>query len=481
MKTKFSGGSLRANRLAELCGGMLWCDRGGETELRAVCTDSREADEDTVFCAMRGERVDGHDYIAAALAKGCRCVLCERSCEAIEAAGAAAIVVRDSEMALAMLASGIRSQLRCQTVGVTGSVGKTTAKELIASVLSQGLQTYKTEGNRNSLVGMPLSVIEIPQSADWAVLEMGMNHFGEIERLSAVAEPQIAVITNIGTAHMEMLGSRENICRAKLEILCGLRDGGLLLLNGDEPLLSTVGGKSYRTKYVSLERENADFFAKNIQVEDGITRFDAFWQGGEARDLCLRVMGRHNVYNALFAIAVGVTAGLNTEEIRRGLYAYEPDGLRQNLIQVGEWTLLEDCYNASPESMSAALEVLHDYAERNHRRSVAVLGDMLELGVNSPSLHRSIGKRAVELGISQLVTVGERARQIAVGARQRGMSKDRIFSHENAEEVEQLVRDLQERLRAGDVILFKASRGIGAERIVEALKRLTESNYKPKI
>ncbi len=476
MKTEFSMGAISAATVAEMCGGDLWLGRGAATRIYGICTDSSEADKYTAFCALRGERVNGHDYIPQAIARGCRCILCEQSCEAIEAAGISAVVVKDSEMALARFANACRHALTCRTVAVTGSVGKTTTKDMIASVLSVKHKTFRTPGNRNSIIGMPLSLTEIPADTVWAVLEMGMSGFGEIERLSVIGEPEIGVITNIGTAHMEALGSRENICRAKLEILCGLRTGGTLLLNGDEPLLQSIGGKSYKTVYVSTERDNVDFFAKNIRVENHRTLFDLVWSGGEERDLCIRVMGKHNVYAAAFAFAVGSMSGMTAEELREGLLQFEPEGLRQNMNECGNWTFLEDCYNASPEAMNASLEVLHDYSRRSGRRSVAVLGDMLELGSESGALHRRVGAHLAYLGIDRLVTVGAAAGQIAVGAQQMGMDPAHICSGMDPADPASVADTLQELLQPGDVVLFKASRAIGEERIIEALRKMKEAD-----
>ena len=474
MKIKFSKGYLRADALAALCGGFLRDGRGAELLVDGICTDSREADQTTVFCALRGERVNGHDYIKNALAAGCRCILCEQSNPTVEQAGAAAIVVNDTEMALAKFANGYRRGLPCKGVAVTGSVGKTTTKEMISSVLETVFRAYKTPGNHNSLIGMPLSVAEIPADAQWAVLEMGMSGFGEVERLSIIAEPDIAVITNVGTAHMEMLGSRENICRAKLEILCGLRDGGTLILNGDEPLLQNIGGKSYKTVYVSTERENCDFFAKNIRVENGYTLFDIVWKNGVVTDLLVNVMGRHNVYAALFAFAVGVMSGMDAQSIREGLLRFESDGLRQHMEDWGDWTLIEDCYNASPESMLASLEVLREYCEKTCRRSVAVLGDMLELGAQSCAMHQRVGTQLAKLGIRELITLGHYGRQIAVGAQRMGMKSVCSLERPTEDSYGKIAAEIRQRLQPGDVILFKASRGIGEEHIIKALKNLKD-------
>ena len=474
MKIKMSCGVMTADMLASLCGGVLRDGRGAETQVRAICTDSREADEDTVFCALRGDRVDGHDYIKNVLDAGCRCILCEQSNSLVEACGAAAIVVNDTELALARLANAYRHSLNCRVVGVTGSVGKTTAKDMISSVLGCAKQTYKTAGNHNSVIGLPLSVTEIPQDCEWAVLEMGMSGFGEIERLSIATEPDVAVITNIGTAHMEMLGSRENICRAKLEILCGLKAGGTLILNGDEPLLRGIGGRSYRTVYVSLEREDCAYAARNIRVENGYTIFDLVWAGGVEKDLRVNVMGRHNVYAAAFAFAVGILGGVTPEEIREGLLRFAPEGLRQNRSECREWTFFEDCYNASPESMTAALEVLSGFCKQTGRRSVAILGDMLELGVQSAAMHQRVGERATLLGINELITLGKRARHIALGAQRKGHSAVSSFDIPSEETLDSIAREVASKLKPGDVVLFKASRGVGEERLIEALKNLKD-------
>ncbi len=474
MKIKMSCGVMTADQFALLCGGVLRDGWGAETRVKGICTDSREADENTVFCALRGDRVDCHDYIKNALAAGCRCVLCEQSNSSVEESGATAIVVKDTELALAKFANAYRRSMQCRVVGVTGSVGKTTSKDMIFSVLDHAHRAYKTIANHNSVIGLPLSVAQIPQDAEWAVLEMGMSGFGEIERLSIATEPDVAVITNIGTAHMEMLGSRENICRAKLEILCGLKEGGTLILNGDEPLLRGIGGKSYRTIYVSLEREDCAYFAKNIRVMDGYTLFDLTWSGGEEKDLRVNVMGRHNVYAAAFAFAVGILGGMKPDEIREGLLGFASEGLRQARSECGEWTFLEDCYNASPESMTASLEVLSELCRQTGRRSVAILGDMLELGVQSAAMHQRVGERAAMLGIDELITLGARGRQIAVGAQRKGLTSSCSFDVPSEETLESIACAIAQRLRPHDVVLFKASRGVGEERIIEALKKLKD-------
>lgn len=456
---------LTTQEICTMCGGSLVGD--GSIEIRGFCTDSREADEATAFVALRGERVDGHDYIGAACARGCRLVICERVTDGCDVTQ---IVVPDSEMALSHMAAARRRTLSCKTVAVTGSVGKTTTKEMIAAVLSTHASVYRSEGNHNSVIGMPLSVMEIDRAHDFAVLEMGMSGRGEIERMSRSACPDIAVVTNIGTSHMEMLGSRENICRAKLEILCGLREGGVLLLNGDEPLLQGVEGKTYRTLYISLSCENASLFAQNIQVESDGTRFDAVWEGKRYADLRIRVQGRHNVYAALYAFAVGMLSGLTEEEIREGLLLFAPTGMRQNVYPYRGVTVVEDCYNASPESMRAAIDVTVECARRTGGRSIAVLGGMLELGNESDALHRAVGAYAMQAGVDRLLVLGHGGEMIAHGAYDEGFEKERIHVNADTENVVCTAEALRDVLRDGDCVLFKASRSIRMERVLEYWK-----------
>lgn len=457
---------LTARDIARICGATLI---GADADVRicGICTDSREADASTLFVALRGERVDGHDYIDAATLRGCRCVLCEREC----ATDAIGLIVPDTEAALLRLANTYKKMLSCRTVAVTGSVGKTTTKEMIASVLSAHACVYRSGGNHNSVIGMPLSVMEIGHAHSLAVLEMGMSGFGEIERMSLCAMPDIAVITNIGTSHMEMLGSRENICRAKLEITAGLSAGGILMINGDEPLLRDAKKDGCRTVTVSIEHSDADFYAENIRIEEDGTHFDAICRQGACRDLHIRVQGKHNVYAALFAFAVGTVSGMSPEHIREGLLSYLPSGMRQMIVRHGAWTLIEDCYNASPESMRAAIDVLTGCARRGDGRSVAVLGDMLELGVTSDDLHHAVGVYAAEHGVEALVAVGKGGALIARGARAAGMPSEHICEYRDVDALVASTDILKKMLCANDTVLFKASRSVRMERVIEALKK----------
>lgn len=472
MKVNVGCNGLTMTELAQICGGML-CSVGGEVNrdlpFRSVCTDSREAAAGTLFVALGGERVDGHDYIAAAVSSGNDCVLCERIPEAIDRKYLA-VVVDDSIRAVGELAKAYDRRLNHRKVAITGSVGKTTTKEFVASVLSEGFRVHKTEGNYNSNIGMPLSMLSMQNDTEVSVLEMGMSDRGEIEYLSRIAEPDIAIVTNIGTSHMAHLGSRENICHAKMEIVRGLKRGGTLLLNGDDPMLRAYLTPDVDPIFVGIDTD-CDFRAINIRECIGSSIFDIAYGGRLVRNISIPVMGRHNIYAALFAFAVGIRMNLDEATIIGGLNRYRPVGMRQNIYELGSITVIEDCYNASPESMRAAINVLQSLsAQKKAGRMAAVLGNMYELGDSSDSLHEQIGLYFAKHGGSMLYTFGEYAEQIAGGAILGGMEPEQIFRNSDTRSPNITGEMLLHSLRAGDTLLVKASRGAAAERILEYLK-----------
>ena len=473
MKITFSlQNGITAHALARMCRGILQNEENANIQINSLCTDSREADENTAFFALVGERVNGHDYIPAAISAGCRCIISQEPISsAVIGEKIALIIVKDSEMALSYMASAQLEGRTYPVIAVTGSVGKTTTKDMIAAVMREGKRTYVSSGNHNSVIGMPLSVMEIPQDCECAVLEMGMSDFGEIERMSLVAEPDIAVITNIGTSHMEALGDRRGICRAKLEVLCGLKKGGYLILNGDEPLLKNIGGRSYHTVYVSLKRANADFFAQNIRTEFSGTRFDVVHKGVTYPNFYIPVSGRHNVWAALYAFAVATLQGLSPEKIQNGLAHFRPADMRQGITDFEGVTLIEDCYNAAPESMRAAIDVLCECAPKKGHR-IAVLGDMLELGRQSIALHRAVGEYLQERGVDLLIAVGNGGVEIAQGAVEAGMNPANAFLFIDRDNVDAIAKGLHSHVKAGDTVLFKASRGVRLERVIQALREL---------
>ncbi len=472
MKVKIQEAPLPLPWIAEATDGKLLCPEDDAPEIRYICTDSREADAETLFCAIIGERVDGHNYIAAAMKLGCRAVLCQRQpAEAI-----CAVVVPDTVAAMGKLAEAYKNEYLPSlfTVAVTGSVGKTTTKECVAAVLGQGERLFKKDGNYNSTIGLPLSVTEIGRDHTAAVLEMGMSGFGEIESMTNTVHPDVACIVNIGTSHMEHLGSREGIAKAKLEIIQGMKKGSTLLINGDEPLLipakSHCLSRGITCLRVSLTDPTADFYADNISASDKGMSFDLHTSQEILRDLTVPAVGYHMVWAAAFATAVGVLRGMTYESIRQGLLAYRPAGMRQNVTTENGVTFIEDCYNAAPESMAAALSVLKLMAKG---RMIAVLGDMKELGEDTVSLHRAVGHKVADLaqkgGEVHLVTVGDLGAEIAAGAAER-LPTDRIFVSREAAPYEDVVRHLKALIRHGDTVLFKASRAMTLEVIPTAIK-----------
>ena len=472
MKVNVGCNGLTMTELARICGGMLCCV-GGEVKkdlpFRYVCTDSREAAADSLFVALGGARVDGHDYIGAAVSSGNECVLCERLPD-IGDGRYVAVVVEDSLKAIGELAKAYDRRLNHRKVAITGSVGKTTTKEFVAAVLAEAYRVHKTEGNYNSVLGMPLSLLSMQNDTEVSVLEMGMSDRGEIEYMSRIAEPDIAIVTNIGSSHMEYLGSRENICHAKMEIVKGLKAGGTLLLNGDEPMLRAYLTPGVQPVFVGIDSP-CDFRAVNIREEMGRTVFDISYRGKVTENVVIPVMGRHNIYAALFAYAVGVRMNLSDEIILGGLCRYRPVGMRQNIYEIGGVTVIEDCYNASPESMRAAINVLQSLSGRKKAgRMAAVLGDMYELGEKAELFHEEIGMYFAKQGGSLLYTFGQMAEQIACGAILGGMMPEQIYRNGDTRAPEISGEMLLHSLRAGDTLLVKASRGAAAERILTYLK-----------
>lgn len=468
MKIRLGLGRLTADKVAEICGGTLYCVAcENDVLFESVCTDSREADKGSMFVAMRGEKVDGHSFIAKAVELGCRCVIAERV--PLDVKGVAVIVVQDSVRAIRDIAEYVRSLVDIKTVAVTGSVGKTTTKEFISSVLERGYDLYKTGGNFNSVIGMPMSMLELSEHHDAAVFEMGMSGLGEIEYMSEAAKPDVAVITNIGSSHLEALGSRENICRAKMEIVSGLRDGGTLFLNGDEPLLLGHSSDRYDTFYFGTQNEECDYFATNIRSSEHGTLFDMRTPRGSFKDIAISLIGDHNVYNAMVAFSVGLSMEMSEEAIREGLLAYRSVEMRQNIYELGGITVIEDCYNASPESMTAAINVLGTTAKARGGRMIALLGDMRELGDTTVSLHAGVGSYLASKHADYLFTYGELSENLADGAVKNGMSEKHIFRDPTAN-AEAVGKKLLGLLRSGDVLLVKASRALRAEDVIKYVR-----------
>lgn len=476
MKIEFGNGGMRLATLAHLAGGTLRCT-AAEAEMRitSVATDSREVGNGTLFLGIRGERVDGNNFAWTALLGGASAVMVERLPEF-----GAAILVDDTVAALGRIARAVRKAHPVPTVGVTGSVGKTTTKELLYAVLSQKFPTHASKGNFNSTIGLPMSVLESSEDAKAAVYELGMSAFLEIDHMTRIVTPDIAVITTIGTSHMEALGSRENIAKAKLEILNGMSAGSTVILNGDEPLLfrehDAIVKRGIRPLYVRvLDTEipsyAAEITATNLRTEGVRTVFDLTVLGTVYRDLAVNAIGKHTVYAAAIASAVGHLLGLTDAEIRAGLLEFRNAPMRQSIASVGGITVIEDCYNASPESMRAALDVAEALVKQRGGRVMALLGDMRELGTTSAELHRGVGHYAAEKGVSELFTLGEESSEfLSRGAELGGIPSERIHCQRDAAGFESVGEMILSTMREGDVLLVKASRALRAERVVSFLK-----------
>jgi len=460
MKRFFDNGGVSLEEIAVSCGGKTVSN--GEVYITGVERDSRAVKNGDLFIAIKGERVDGHDFVQKAFENGAAAALVEYLPEEVSGNY---IVVPHTVKALGEFSAAYKSALNPLTCGVTGSVGKTTVKQFVYAVLSRKFNTCKTEGNFNNEIGLPLSLLSLNSKHTAAVFELGMSARGEIEYLSRISAPDIAVITNIGTSHIEHLGSREEIRNAKMEIVSGLKEGGKLILNGDEPLLSDVDGAIY----VSLSNEDSQYRLINIRSDENGTLFDLLTPQGVEKDIRISTFGETLALDAALAFAVGDAAGISRNEIRIGLASYEPTGKRQRIRDFKGITFIEDYYNAAPESMRSSIGVLKLTSDRKGGASIAVLGDMRELGSHSAELHRHVGKSVFENKIDRLITFGEEAAEIAKGAAELGMPADRITSFKDLKNVSAVSKAILNIARPGDSVLFKASRAVAMERIVECL------------
>ncbi|HHT63915.1 MAG: UDP-N-acetylmuramoyl-tripeptide--D-alanyl-D-alanine ligase [Bacillota bacterium] len=432
------------------------CRKAPKMQIKNISTDSRKIKTGDLFIALQGENFDGHDFIGMAVEKGASAVIAHKPVS--EGLAVPVIMVTDTSKALLDLAGYYRQKFFKPVIAVTGSVGKTSTKNIIGAVLSSKLSVHKTEANFNNNIGLPLTILQWEDEHDVMVLEMGMRGFGEISALTRVARPSIAVITNIGISHLERLGSRENILRAKMEIVEGFGEKGLLMLNGNDPLLSKVAS-GYSGKIVYVGREiDADYTAYDIvnKGEEGVS----FKVKLENREYTFNIpaVGEHHVANALFGIACGVELGLKPEEIISGLENFRPEKLRGDILERSGIKFINDCYNASPDSMKAALKILANLARG--KRAIAVIGNIFELGEMAGPGHYQVGEMCRELNIDFTAIIGENAPDVARGI---GDSKKyRIFDNHEA-----IVRFLKGYLKKGDVVLIKGSRGMRMEKILE--------------
>lgn len=421
-----------------------------------ISTDSRKVKKGNLFIALSGENFDGHDFIHKAVERGAAAVIAAKPLA--EHPGVPMVLVEDTGQALLDLAGFYRQKFSRPVIAVTGSVGKTSTKNMIAAALSAKCRVHKTQGNFNNNIGLPLTILQWEETHDVMVVEMGMRGLGEISALSRAARPTIAVITNIGISHVERLGSRENILQAKMEIVEGLGENGVLMLNGNDPLLNRVK-PDYPGKVIDVGVDMAaDYTAYGLvnKGEEGVD-FKVKLHGREY-DFHIPAVGEHNVSNALFGIACGMELGLSPEELIRGVGSYTPEKLRCDILDREGIKFINDCYNASPDSMKAALDILANLALG--KRSVAVIGNIFELGDMAGPGHFQVGEMCRKLDVDFTAIIGENAGDVARGIGDSG--KYRIFDcHED------IAAFLKGYLRTGDVVLIKGSRGMKMEKILE--------------
>lgn len=427
-----------------------------QATLADVCTDTRKIQPGSLFVCLRGERFDGHSFASQAAQLGAAVLLADHPVDA----DVPQLVVTDTGKALLQLAGWYRRRFQLPVVGLTGSVGKTTTKEFIALVLGAKYNTLKTQGNLNNEIGVPQMLFRLEDSHTAAVIEMGMNHFGEISRLTRAVAPTVGLITNIGVSHIENLGSRAGILQAKLEILEGMAPDAPLIVNMDNDMLRTVKLGDRPLLTFAIDDQSADFTATDIAEQGSTTTFTVH-HSTFTQPVTIPTVGIHNVYNALAAMAVGYVTGVDSAAAASALANYVPAGMRQNLVQVGGVQVIEDCYNASPDSMRAALQTLGKLPV--HRR-YAVLGAMLELGDYAKEAHTQVGKMAAENGIDGVLAYGADAAYIVEAAKQAGLENARLFDTKEA-----LAQSLAQQVQPGDGVLFKGSRGMHLENVMHTV------------
>lgn len=425
-------------------------------EIVGFSQDSRNVNDGMMYIPLIGERFDGHSFIDSAFENGASAIITDRD---VNRNDRVIIKVKDTLKALQDMARYLRKYRNVKVVGITGSVGKTSTRDMIYSVVKQEYRTLKTEGNYNNNIGLPLTILRL-KDEEVMILEMGMNHLKEMEELSLIAHPNISAITNIGTAHIGELGNQENILKAKLEIVAGMENGSTLIINNDNDMLSSVNIDKLDIVKVAIDNDG-DLKAYDVVLKDDKSVFKLCYLD-KVYKVVVPVPGKHFVLNALIAIAVGIKLNISIDKCIQGINEFELTKKRMDVIELkNNITLIDGTYNASEDSMKSSLDVLATYS----KRKIAVLADMLELGEFSEQLHRNVGKHVFDKKIDLLVTVGKEAKYIAAGAKDAGM--DNIYYCNDNKEV---VNYLRKNLCGNDVVLLKGSNGMKLKDVVTQLK-----------
>jgi UDP-N-acetylmuramoyl-tripeptide--D-alanyl-D-alanine ligase len=433
-----------------------------EEKFDSVIIDSRKITEGCIFLALKGDNFDGNEFVIDSSKKGAKLCIVDNLCFSLNevAENTAIIFVKDSKKALLDLAEYYRSKLNIKVVGITGSTGKTSTKDILAAMFSEKFKVFKTKGNFNNEIGLPLMIFQIDNSYDLAVLEMGMSGFGEIDNLARVARPDVAIITNIGISHIEHLKTRENILKAKLEIVNYFNQYKSLIVNGENDLLKELKSNNFQLFKIGLDISK-NTFAEDIKILPTSSRFKAVTNKGNY-EFSLNIPGEHNILNTLLCIQCCELLGMNFEEMEKGLNNIERTSMRLDIIEGKKATIIDDCYNASPDSMKAAIEVLSSF---KGKRKIAIIGTMKELGEESYKHHKSVGEQLKKNNIDILVSCGEYGKAYSEGFENQANS----FLFNN---IKEMVSNISNLIEEDDVFLVKASRSEKFENIVNLLKGL---------
>lgn len=440
--------------IAAFCGGKLCGD--GNTEVTAFYTDSRKTEPGAMFVPIRGENTDAHRFIPQVFAAGAAAVFSE---ETLESSAGNVVYVENTIAALQAVAAAHRARFAIPVIGITGSVGKTTTKEMVALAVSAGRRVMKTAGNANSQIGLPLTVLRLAPEDEAAIVEMGVSMPGEMARIARVAKPNLALVTNIGVSHIEYMKTRENILAEKMHIADYIPQGGTVLVNGDDDLLSTLQSDENRRILRFGMQEGCDYRAVDLKTDAKGTHFVCV-HGAQAFPMYVPAAGEHNVRNALAALAVAEMLGVPAAAAIQAIQGYTPPAMRQQIFEANGITLIDDTYNASPDSTKAALKLLTQLETRGKR--YAVLADMLELGDYAAQSHFEVGAAARALSVDFLVCIGSLAKNMIDGFDNASQSK--WFETNEA-----AIQFLKAELKAGDCVLCKGSRGMAVDEIIRAL------------
>ena len=435
-----------------------------ETIVSNIVIDSRKAGKDSAFVAIVGENLDGHNFINLAINQGCKTIIKNKNNNVdIENKEVNVIDVSDTEIALGDIAKFYKNKFKIPFIAVTGSVGKTTTRDMVYSTISAKYNSLKNVGNLNNQFGVPLTLFNLNKEHECAVIEMGMSGFNEIEYLANIVNPQIGIISNIGYSHVEHLGSRDGIFKAKMEIATNFDENSLLIVNGDDDCLKTLKTKVlvYKLRTFGFDKDN-DIYCESYEMDEESINFVAVING-KKEEFFIPTVGKHNIYNAMAAILVGLNLNMTIEEIKDGLKNFQCTKNRLDIIKKDKLTIIDSVYNASIDSMSAALNILGRYENRR----VAILGDMFEMGEFAEFGHRQVGKAALG-NIDIMIAIGKDSEFIVKELKENNMNENNLYHFETKEEA---IENLDNIIKDDDVILVKASRGMNLEKVVEYLNK----------